>query len=116
MTERLLGELPGILNWAIKGLASLRKRGHFEQPKSSADAIQNLADLGSPIGAFVEERCIVGQGRTVPIDDLFAAWCDWCLRQGRSRHGTAQNLGKMLRASVPELKVTQPRTEAGDRF
>ena len=65
LTGRLLGELPGILNWSIEGWERLRDRGRFQQPASSAEAIQELEDLGSPIGAFIRERCTVAPGRSV---------------------------------------------------
>ena len=29
LTDRLMGELPGILNWAIEGYERLQARGHF---------------------------------------------------------------------------------------
>jgi len=35
LTEELIDELPGILNWAIKGWRKLKKRGRFDQPKQS---------------------------------------------------------------------------------
>src|SRR5262249_17831223 len=37
LKEKLRGELPGVLNWALNGLKRLRKRGHFEMPASSTE-------------------------------------------------------------------------------
>lgn len=109
LTERLLAELPGILNWSILGWRRLQERGHFIQPASSEDAIQELRDLGSPVGAFVRECCEIGPGLTIECDILFARWRDWCTEQGRDHPGTAQTFGRDLRAAVPGLKVSQPR-------
>lgn len=40
LTKKLIGELPGILNWAIEGLKRLWKRGRFaDKPVLNADAI-----------------------------------------------------------------------------
>ena len=39
LTEKLLTELPGILNAALMGLDRLRSRGNFRMPQSSLDAI-----------------------------------------------------------------------------
>lgn len=110
LTDRLLTELPGILNWALEGLQRLRQRGHFIQPKSSAGAITELEDLASPVGAFIRDCCLVGPGQSVPIDDMFDAWKLWCERQGR-KPGTKQTFGRDLRAAIPNLKITQPREE-----
>jgi putative DNA primase/helicase len=112
LLNRLLPELPGILNWAIVGWRRLNERGYFDTPKSSADAVQQLEDLGSPVGAFVRERCIVGAGRTVEIQTLFDSWCDWCRQRNRD-HGNGEQFGKDLHASVPGIKVSQPRTTTG---
>jgi putative DNA primase/helicase len=109
LTNRLLAERSSILNWAIVGWRRLAERGYFVTPASSADAVRELEDLGSPIGAFVREHCDVAPGRTVETDELFKAWSQWCARQGRDHPGTAQTFGRDLRAAVPGLKVTQPR-------
>jgi len=109
LTDRLLGELTGILNWSIAGLHRLRDRGYFVQPGSAAEAVQDFEDLGSPIGAFLRERCVIAPGRVVAVGRLFEIWTEWCQSQGRDRSGTAQTFGRDLRAAVPGLKVTQPR-------
>ncbi len=109
LTDRLLAELPGVLNWAIDGWVNLQERGHFVQPESSAEAIRDLEELGSPIGAFIRDRCIVQPGQTVECGVLFEAWKLWCAEQGRDRPGTRQSFGRDLRAAVPGLRSKQPR-------
>jgi putative DNA primase/helicase len=108
LTAKLLTELPGILNWAITGWHRLQKFGCFKQPDSANDAVQQLEDLGSPIAAFVREKCEKGPFE-ISVDRLFRAWCEWCSDQGRDRPGTKQTFGRDLRAACPGLKVTQPR-------
>jgi putative DNA primase/helicase len=107
--DRFLPELPGILNWALEGWDRLYARGRFIQPLSAVDLVQEFEDLGSPIGAFVRERCEVGQGLDVSKDRLFQAWKTWCLENGRERPGTVQTLGRNLRAVLPGLHESQPR-------
>src|SRR4029453_17300951 len=53
LTDRLLGELPGILNWAIEGWQRLKDRGHFVMPQSVEDVVREIEDLASPVQAFV---------------------------------------------------------------
>jgi putative DNA primase/helicase len=108
LTNRLLTERSSILNWAIAGWHRLAERGYLVTPASSADAVRELEDLGSPIGTFVREHCVIAPGRTVETDQLFKAWSQWCVQQGRDHPGTAQTFGRDLRAAVPGLKVTQP--------
>jgi putative DNA primase/helicase len=107
LPNRLMSELPGILNWVIDGWRRLNGRGYFEMPKSSAEAFEHFEDLGSPVRAFVRERCVVGPGQAVGVTMLFAFWCDWCKIQNRNP-GTEAQFGKDLHAAVPGIKVTQP--------
>ncbi len=69
--DQLRGELPGILRWSLDGLQRLRERGRFVQPGSSVEAIRELEDLGSPVGAFFRERCEIGPGLSMTIDEAF---------------------------------------------
>jgi putative DNA primase/helicase len=109
----LAAELPGILNWAIAGWRRLQDRGHFVQPSASAEAVQEFEDLGSPIGAFLRERCVLRTGASVLVDQLFAMWGDWCKENGWENHGTKASFGKNLRAALPSLTTSQPRDHDG---
>lgn len=113
LTDRLLGELPGILNWAIDGWERLQERGYFVQPASAADAIDELEALGSPVGAFVKDRCVVAPGRQIDVGTLFRAWSDWCHDNGRKDAGTAVGFGRDLRAAVMGITVKQRRADGG---
>ena len=109
LTTKLLAELPGILNWSIEGWQRLQGRGYFIQPASSKEAIQELADLSSPMGAFVRDRCVLDPAAEVDCGRLYTEWRDWCEDQGRDKPGTKQTFGRDLKAAVPALRVTQPR-------
>jgi putative DNA primase/helicase len=102
-------ELPGILNWALDGWDRLHARGRFLQPEASTELIQQFEGLGSPINAFLRDRCEVGSGYQVPQPKLFEAWKAWCAENGRDKSGTVQTFGRNLRAALPWLRETQPR-------
>jgi len=116
LTDRLLMELPGILNWAMVGRDRLAARGYFLQPESSRQAIEALEDLSSPIGAFLRARCRVDPPLCVECDRLFVAWSAWCEEQGRKHAGTKQGFGRDLRAALPGLNVIQLRAKNGTRL
>lgn len=101
LTDQLLAELPGILLWAIEGWKRLRQRGRFVQPKSGEDAIRDMEDLGSPVGAFIRDRCVVGTGHRAWVDDLYNAWKGWCEQDGRNAVSTKQAFGRDLMAAAP---------------
>ena len=116
LTDRLLTELPGILLWAIAGWQRLRARGHFVQPDAGMGLANDLADLASPVGAFVRERCQVGPAYQIERAVLFEAWKRWCGEQGREHAGEIATFGRNLRAAVPTLGDRQPRTDTGERI
>jgi len=111
LTDKLLAELPGILNWCLEGLRSLHERGRFQQPDSGTEAMQELEDLGSPVGAFIRDRCTIGPGHWIEQQRLYRAWCVWCESEGRTRTGTRQTFGRDLRAVVPGIQARQVRIE-----
>ncbi len=100
LTNRLLGELPGILNWSIEGWRRLHERGHFVVPSSVTDVVQEIEDLSSPVAAFVRAECVVGPGRRVWVENLYDAWKLWCEREGRTLVSTKQAFGRDLAAAV----------------
>jgi putative DNA primase/helicase len=99
--ERLSRELPGILLWAIEGWERLRRRGRFLQPRSGRELLEAMEDLGSPISAFLRERCVVGPGESIPVAALYENWRSWCQEQGREAVGDEPSFGRDLRAAVP---------------
>lgn len=114
LLSRLLRELPSILLWSIAGWARLRQRGRFVQPASGLELLEDLRELSSPIGTFVEERCNLGPACEVRVKDLYAAWKEWCTERGKDHPGDEQGFGRALRAHLPMLRVQRPR-EDGDR-
>lgn len=109
LIDKLLPELPGILLWALEGWERLHRRGRLIQPQSSSELIAQFEDLGSPIGAFVRDRCEIGPGHEVRQDRLFEQWKAWCEETGREHPGTIQTFGRNLQSFVPWLKVLRPR-------
>ncbi len=109
LTDELLEELPGILNWSLDGLERLRARGHFVQPAAALEALQELEDLGSPTAAFVRDRCDVGSGKQAAVDAVYEEWKRWCSENGRDHPGTKATFGRDLRAAVPGLRRAKPR-------
>ncbi|MCG3138983.1 MAG: hypothetical protein HJJLKODD_02855 [Phycisphaerae bacterium] len=109
LTRKLLAELPGILNWALEGWSRLRQRGKFVVPESSREAMQELADLGSPVAAFVRDCCTVGPGYQADVSVLYAAWKLWCSTHGREHPGMIQTFARDLKAAQPGLRRIRPR-------
>ncbi len=115
LTEKLLTELPGILNWAIEGYQRLSARGYFVQPKASNDILREMAWLASPVYAFVEECCEVEPALSVECSLVYEDWRGWCVAQGIEHPGTIQNFSRKLRAATTGLSVIQARAGGDSR-
>ncbi|WP_063765365.1 DNA primase family protein [Nonomuraea candida] len=116
LTEELLAELPGVLNWALDGLDRLTEQGRFTVPPSSEEAVNAMKDAANPLSPFLREFCEVGPGHTVPCKLLFQAWENWCQRNGITAYATnIQTFGQDLRDVVPQIAVKQVRTPDGRR-
>lgn len=112
LTDRLLPELPGILNWAREGWLRLRARGRFLDLPLSDDMRQDLRELNSPLHAFVSEWCDRSDPEsTIARRDLFAGYQRWCKDQGREHAGTEQQFGQRLSAAYPDIRSTRPRSD-----
>lgn len=111
LEAKLLAELPGILTWALDGYDRLRQRGRFSDAGAGGDDARELAELGSPVLAFVRDRCVVecSADATVSCADLFAAWRAWCESVGHLAVGNAATFGRDLRAALPHVTVVRPR-------
>ncbi len=110
---RLMSELPGILLWALEGLDRLRARRHFQEPKSTRDAVRALMESTSAVKAFLADRCEVEPYYEAPTAEVFSAWKEWCEINGIDHPGTTQRLGHDLRAAIPRLRVKQRRSGGG---
>ena len=115
LTDKLLTELPSILNWGIGGWNRLKKRGRFQQPASAEEAMEELRDISSPIGAFVRQCCDIGPQYSVNRDVAFRAWELWCEREHRNYPGTKESFGHALRSALPALTTARPR-EGSERI
>jgi putative DNA primase/helicase len=115
LTGKLAAEMPGILNWALDGLARLERNGHFTEPSASIEAVITMQDTASPMSAFVREKCETGPSRTVTVDALWSAWKDWSEDNG-VRPGNKQMFGRNLGSVVSQAKRTRPRGDDGSQI
>jgi putative DNA primase/helicase len=109
LTEKLKGELPGILWWAIAGWARLRQRGHFLQPESARGLVEDMEELASLVLAFVRDECVVGPEHSVEKRVLFDRWKQWCEDKNHREVGNQITFGRNLHAAVDGLTDERPR-------
>lgn len=111
LTDKLRAELPGILLWAIEGWNRLRQRGHFVQPSASAGLVEDLADLASPVAAWVRECCERGDTCEVDCQAAFRNYQEWATEEGHEHKLTRTTFGRDLKAAA-QVKRVQVRNGA----
>lgn len=96
LLDELLGELDGIIAWAVDGLRELMGAGEFTIPPSSAQAVDDYRCEANPVQQFAEE-CLVGaaSGGGMAAKDVFAVYSRWCAAHGQA-HGTSIGFGRAL--------------------
>lgn len=114
--DRLHAELPAILAWALDGLRRLDTQRRLTEPPRSAEAVQELADLVSPISTFIREACDLDPDSVVPFADVYREYGEWCRENGRGVASSAK-FSADLRTRIPGLQTDyRPRDDAGRRL
>ena len=110
LRDRLLAEVPGITNWALRGLREFREVGRLRQPKAGQDILDDFVRLSSPVKAFVDDCCDLAPDATVPSSDVQDAWKAWCQQNGHEP-GSHAVFGAKLRAALPGLQRHRQRVD-----
>ena len=104
LRAQLSKELPGIINWAIKGLRDLRKTGKFTISKNSEAAARELRLGTSSIAAMAHEcLCFDDPDAFTETDQMFDLHLEW-FHQNRKPAFDRRTFGKNLRKEFPDLK------------
>jgi putative DNA primase/helicase len=104
-------ELTGILSWALDGLQRLTfvNGNKFTSLPRADEAIIQMRDLASPVAAFVREKCEVGPGKEIAVDELYIAYRAWAEENGYDKKSKPL-VGRDLRAAVPAISMMRPRS------
>ena len=102
LSHKLEQELSGVFNWAMAGLKRrIARGGHFVQPESGREYLDLMAELGNPIGSFVEDALIFEASAVVSKDDVFSAYKHWALKKSMAP-GTEQAFKRRFLAATQE--------------
>jgi P4 family phage/plasmid primase-like protien len=76
------GELSGIFNWALCGLARLRERGYFEEPQRCKDLKADYKLICNPAKDFLINHFVEAVGKKVLSRNLYEEYRSWAESQG----------------------------------
>jgi putative DNA primase/helicase len=109
LENKLRAELPGILNFALRGLHRLRTNGVFTATCKATELLSSYRRMTAPTAAFVEDRCTIGADSRVACADLYGAWKEWCSANGHEP-GAMATFGEHLRAATPGIRKIRSGT------
>jgi len=82
LTDKLMAELPGILNWSLDGLAMLNERRAFIQPAAGVAAVDELIRRTTPILGFVADVLTLDRDAWISKDALYDCYKAWATDEG----------------------------------
>ena len=94
--DKLASEESGILNWLIAGAVRWLD-GDDSEPADVIAATADYRDAENVIGRFVDECCVTGPGKSVPVKKLGQTYTLWC-QQNAEDVMTSKALGQALEA------------------
>lgn len=108
LRSKLEAELPGIFNWAMDGLRRLKQSGRFTECLESNRELGEFKRHTAPVQAFVEEKCEKGAAYSVPGQQLFAEYTNWCRENDISGICSESVFGKEMK--ILGLQKSRPTT------
>lgn len=78
---KLKDELPGILNWALRGLRLYQEQG-LTPPSLVLHETENYFAEYDIVGNFLEDRCNLEENLSVSVARLYSEYIDWCKKSG----------------------------------
>jgi putative DNA primase/helicase len=89
LKNELLLELPGILNWAIKGLKCLRENNYqFSHSKAIEECHRTYYAEQNPVKEFFQEHIVLEEGAKTRQSDFHEKYLRWLNMQGIDDKGT----------------------------
>lgn len=79
---RQSGELPGVLVWALQGLARLLQQGRFTESANAAVALKRYRLEGSPARLFCIDHVAEKTGAELASCVLYESYVSWCKENG----------------------------------
>jgi P4 family phage/plasmid primase-like protien len=74
-------ELPGLLQWAVRGALEWRRVG-LAPPQAVLTATASYRAESDVLGAFLEDRCVAGAALSVTKEELYRTYVAWCENSG----------------------------------
>ncbi len=95
LPQKLEGELPGILRWAVEGCLEWQ-RGGLRAPEEVRKATAGYRSEMDVIGGFLQDECEIGPEHKEPFTALYKRYEEWC-EDGGERAETRRKFNARLK-------------------
>jgi putative DNA primase/helicase len=109
LSEKLLAERPGILNWGLGGLTRLLKQKQFTESEAVKEYVTVYQGNANPVARWLAEEGSKLREKTAR--DAHRHFCEWCNAQGYA----ALSLN-VFGKRVKELGVASRRRSSGTLY
>ena len=103
-----------LINFALRGLKSLRQDGIFAVPRATKKLLDEMRELTTPVTAFVLDCCDTlappDLEYYVTIDHAYKAWQKWCEDNGTFT-GSKSQFGRNFMVASPHITVARVRID-----
>jgi len=107
----LRAELPGILNWAIRGYLNMVEGGGLQPPQQVVEATREYRRGSDQFAIFLEDRVERAPGERIAITDLLHAYLAWCQDNGEvPQYASSRKIIAYLKEQKWVILETHPRT------
>jgi P4 family phage/plasmid primase-like protien len=105
LEDKLKGELPGILNWAVQGCMDWQRYG-LPAPKRVIDATAEYRVEQDPLETFLSERCYRTEACKVTNGDLTDAYAKWAKTEDQPALSHRAFFGRMKQKGFEQKRGT----------
>lgn len=112
LMDKLLSEMSGILNWALKGYNMMLLDG-LSPPKTVLRELREYREDMDSIAQWVEDRCQLDPDHSESRARLYRNYVDYCQDEGHKPRSNRQFYGEMKKLKLREVKLHGERRYAG---
>jgi putative DNA primase/helicase len=117
LMNNLLQELPGILNWALDGLAALDDAGAFTEPASAGGARDEMERGSSPAYDWADSWYDFDAGaERISVEAAFTDFLDWCKENNIRHESNRRSFSRDVRSALKTRGVTVKRDTTGQKL
>lgn len=109
------GELPGLLNWSLAGLAELRAQGRFVLPEAAKNDVAKLRNDSNPARRYLLEHYEAAPNDSLRCAEVYSEYAAWCLEHGCFKLGDVGFGREVARVFKAVKRARASRPEMNDK-